>query len=73
MLGFIAYTENGTHDTSFNPLDNDYIEVVTSHWDTGKNVDEGKPWLYIRKGPELELCDMDRLTRLLGAANAAFR
>ena len=73
MLGWIAYFENGTHWPAFDPLDNDYIEVFTSYWDTGKNIDEETSWLLTREGPELELCSMERLTRLMGPDNALFR
>ena len=70
LFGFYAVSENGTHLPEFNPLDNDYIEVSAVYWDTGKNIDEGKPWLFTRDGPELELCSRDRLTRLLGQGNS---
>ena len=56
FLGFIAYAENGDRLFDFDPLDNDYIEVLTGYWDTGKNTDEGKPYLFVREGPEVELC-----------------
>ena len=73
ILGFLAYTEDGTWDMEFNPLDNDYIEVFTSYWDTIKNQEEGKPWMFFRKGPEIELCSKARLLKLFDADNAALR
>ena len=37
VLGMIAVKEDGTIDLAFNPLDNDYIEVIASFWDTEMN------------------------------------
>ena len=33
-LVFEAYFENGTYDSSFNPLDNDYIDIISTEWDS---------------------------------------
>ena len=59
IVGIIAQFENGTYDPTFNPLDNDYIELVSVYWDTDKNVKEGRTGMdyhYLRNGPKLELC-----------------
>ena len=56
IIGFAVFDQNVEIDTTFDPLDNDYIEVLTSYWDTAKNLEEGKPWVYLREGPQLELC-----------------
>ena len=37
FLGFVAVMEDGIQDRTFNPLDNDYIEVITSYWDGEHN------------------------------------
>ena len=37
-MGFIAAHENGTRDESFNPFDNDYIEVKSSYFDIERNI-----------------------------------
>ena len=53
FIGFIALDESGDYDPKFDLLDNDYIDVFTSYWDTAKNAEEGKIWTYLREGPKL--------------------
>ena len=49
----MAYFDNGTYNPSFNPFDNDYIEIVSSSWDTDKNIKEGLNYNYLSEGPKL--------------------
>ena len=65
VVGFQSYFENGTQDVQFNPLDNDYIEVTTANWDTGLNIKEGKPWVYVREGPGLQICSKEKLSKVM--------
>ena len=37
VVGFVPFLENGSFDTQFNPLDNDYIEMFGAYWDSEKN------------------------------------
>ena len=66
MFGILATFENGTYDTSFNPLDNDYIEIIPFTWDTEKNNKEGLGYTYLGKGPDMELCGREREVELMG-------
>ena len=52
---------------SFDPLDNDYIELVPSYWDTEMNLREDKPWLYWTKGPKLKPCGLEKEIEVYGA------
>ena len=73
MVGLIAYDEDGNYDPSFNPLDNDYFELVTTYWDTKKNIEEGLNFLTLSKGPKLELCGKDKELDMFGAGAAYWR
>ena len=73
MIGFTAYFENGTIDTAFDPLNNDYIDVVTSFWDTATNIKEGKDYLYLSDGPKIRNCGLEKVTELVGANIAYMR
>ena len=53
---FTARDENGLMIASFDPLDNDYIDIYASYWDTGLNKEEGKSIFTTISGPELVLC-----------------
>ena len=66
FMGIIATAEDGAYEPDFDLLDNDYIEIVTSYWDTGKNREEGKPLTFERQGPELKLCGREMLNQYLG-------
>ena len=60
LIEFDARFENRTQDSTFNLLDNDYIELVTSYWDIKKNLEEDKKWLYLRQGPKLIPCGLQK-------------
>ena len=69
VIGFVVLYENGTSDndelqwdTNFDPLDNDYIEVVSGFWDFEKSLGKGESPLYMHDGPELEKCSRERMT-----------
>ena len=69
ILELRATYENGTYDRMFNPLDNDYFELIGSVWDTEKNNEEGISWWDTRKGPKLQICDKDMIIETLGQAH----
>ena len=46
VLGFTATKEDGTLDTDFNPLDNDYFEVIATWWDYEMSAKEGQQPFY---------------------------
>ena len=60
-----ALHENGTRHYDFDPIDNDYIQFDTFQWNTDLNKKEGKHYHYLRKGPELQKCNQERLDKLL--------
>ena len=66
VLGFIATHENGTRDTSFNPFDNDYIEIISGYMDFDLSKEKGVDLLYMHEGPELELCSKERMIEMMG-------
>ena len=66
MVVFLALHENGTLDYSFNPLDNDYFDLITSYWDIEKNKEEDKSIYYLREGPKLTLCGKEKERQVLG-------
>ena len=55
-VAFEGFHENGTRWPEFDPLDNDYIDFYTVYWNTGLNKKEGKPFFYLRRGPEIDKC-----------------
>ena len=72
VFGFQARFENGTLDSDFNLLDNDYVYFYTLNWDTGLNEKEGKPYTYAREGPELEICKSERVDKILAPSIQQF-
>ena len=46
VIGFIAYHEDGTRDPTFNPFDNDYIEVFSTFWDSEIAREKNEYFLY---------------------------
>ena len=73
MLGMVAYFDNGTFNPTFNPLDNDYFELVAVYWDTDKSIKEGKAWLHLHEGPKLGLCGKEKVTEIFGEGEAYYR
>ena len=73
VVGFEAYSEDGSYDPTFNPLDNDYIDVISTAWNTDLNSKEGKYFGHIRDGPELELCSKDRIRRVVDSGAVPYR
>ena len=72
-MGFIAWSENGTYIPEFDVLDNDYIDVFTSYWDSGMNAEESRDWVYLREGPRLKQCSMDKVEDIVGKSNGYWR
>ena len=73
MFGIHAVSENGSYNPSFNPLDNDYIEIFPMYWDTDKNIKEGLGYTQLSEGPKMKLCGKKREIELLGAGMASLR
>lgn len=52
MLVFEAKHENGSfYGDTFDPQNNDYVELVLGVWDTQKGVQEHDQYWYLDKGP----------------------
>ena len=73
VVGIEAYKEDGSYDPTFNPLDNDYIEVVSAAWDSELNAKEGKKFSHFREGPELEICSKERLLKVMNTLEMPYR
>ena len=73
MFGIHATFENGSYNPSFNPLDNDYIEIIPSYLDTEKNIKEGLSFFHFSDGPKMKLCGKEREVALMGAGLASGR
>ena len=56
IFSLAVFDEDGAYDPSFDLLDNDYIEILTCSWDTAKNRESGKPWLYLTEGLKIGPC-----------------
>ena len=72
-IGFSASDEDGIWDAEFNPLDNDYIEVISGSLDFELSSKKGVGPLHIHEGPELEICSRDRMIEFLGAKIESYK
>ncbi len=61
VIGFHATDDNGVKDQTFNPFDNDYIEVISGWFDFELSQQQGLYPFYMYEGPELEICSQDRM------------
>ena len=45
----------------FDPLNNDYFDLIPYDWSTIENEKQNRSWFYVDKGPKLEICDDERV------------
>ena len=66
MLGITVFHENGTADQTFDPLNNDYFDVIPAYWDSERALREGLPYLSLIPGPKFRYCGKEKELQMFG-------